>query len=685
MQNILERCRSHCTSAWVAIPDVGAGAAKLYLLNGGTWPPTPVVGDFAYDLKNSTMHLFKKDGWHNVMMQDVASRLWNPTGNGSIVGFTHRGLPFWTGPDDDEDDEPCEFSSVEHLVEEFVQRFDPAKTRISFDKGPKRRREEAEADAQEDDMPVQLERDDGPREKRLRLEEHSNLTEGVAKRFSRFVESSVGIPEETPRIRWQGGFETFMPFAGMRTKLDLETLHVEELASRQSLEASESGSEPCGSGSDPFRVNELIVEIELDQVLRAPDGEDHKALESAWESLIHRIRTYMSKSTSVVIRGWTPQLRLRFSKASMSLQFGDLGMRCQWVDGCIVAANRDFKPEKQAAYHKFTTMAELIEKVEDPTVCGNFLDGKDMNAGTPVWAKPLIDSTIAWEHTMHLRFLKQASTRNKDPEVEIVEDAPEVIRSGTWSSQGWRLVTHPGFLTLPHHDCCGMGTYVVGNSGAKLWAVMRPKRDVCPSSLKGLRSSLTIASELSPEGEFSDADIATVCLEEGDVMFQPPGVLHSVYTPVPSIFSGGYFYSYDTMHLTRGVLALSNVEQKGSLTNDHRAGYLRTLCRMVIGLRYRSEPREIGKRSLISLFLIVIQCKNPEKTTSKLKNTLADEERGELAFAAKIAQSILKWMDLTEKTAIEFVGRQGAYYLPGNETVQLPLPQTIFSDMKGVM
>ncbi|KAG6376672.1 hypothetical protein JVT61DRAFT_1675 [Boletus reticuloceps] len=46
---------------------------------------------------------------------------------------------------------------------------------------------------------------------------------------------------------------------------------------------------------------------------------------------------------------------------------------------------------------------------------------------------------------------------------------------------------------------------------------------------------------------------------------------------------------------------------------------------------------DIDKRSLISLLLIIMECKNPEKMTLKLKNTLADEERGKLAFAAKIA------------------------------------------------
>ena len=74
--------------------------------------------------------------------------------------------------------------------------------------------------------------------------------------------------------------------------------------------------------------------------------------------------------------------------------------------------------------------------------------------------------------------------------------------------------------------------------------------------------------------------------------FQPPGVLHCVYTPVASIFSGGYFYTYDTMHITRAVLSLPTLDDKGSLTNDERPGYLRTLCRMLIALRYRTKARK---------------------------------------------------------------------------------------------
>lgn len=33
------------------------------------------------------------------------------------------------------------------------------------------------------------------------------------------------------------------------------------------------------------------------------------------------------------------------------------------------------------------------------------------------------------------------------------------------------------------------------------------------------------------------------------------------------------------------------LDKEGSLTNDERPGFFRSLCRMLIALRYRSEPR----------------------------------------------------------------------------------------------
>lgn len=290
-----------------------------------------------------------------------------------------------------------------------------------------------------------------------------------------------------------------------------------ELARRASLERSSSGE--CGSGPHAFRVDELMVELELNPILRSPGDYDDDNVEPAWEALLGEIRSHMAHSTSVVVRGWNPVLSMKLSKEFMALHFGSLGQRCQWVDGVLLAANREAEEEFPVHFHQTTTLKTFVDLVQDTTTCGNFLDGKDISPSPPMWVTPLLDSTVAWNQTMHLGFTQKVQNKRKTPlPVVIKAEGPTVIRSPTWSSQGWRLVTHPGYVTFPHHDCCGMCTYVIGMSGAKIWGVIRPKRDACPQDLQGLYKVFYDATDMCPQGTFAHADVATVCLERGDIM-----------------------------------------------------------------------------------------------------------------------------------------------------------------------
>jgi hypothetical protein len=169
-------------------------------------------------------------------------------------------------------------------------------------------------------------------------------------------------------------------------------------------------------------------------------------------------------------------------------------------------------------YHRTTTLKEFFDLADDVTVCGNFLDAKNVNPIPPVWTVPIFNSTTAWNETMHLRFTQKVMPRTKKELSLVPEEAvPTSIQTPTWTSLGWRLVTHPGFLTLAHHDCCGMGTYVIGNAGCKLWAVLRPKKTECNASNDTLRDVFEHALDLT-DGTYRHADMATVCLEEGDIM-----------------------------------------------------------------------------------------------------------------------------------------------------------------------
>ncbi|KAG6378035.1 hypothetical protein JVT61DRAFT_13715 [Boletus reticuloceps] len=210
-------------------------------------------------------------------------------------------------------------------------------------------------------------------------------------------------------------------------------------------------------------------------------------------------------------------LPLKFSKKSLAHQVSNLRQSCQWIKGTQFAAREEGTEEM--SYHEVTTLERFLNLVDDLNICGNFLDSKDVNPSPPTWMGPLLDSTTAWNQTMHLNFTKSKSrSKKKQSEINAQSNGPAMIRSGTWTSQGWQLMTHPGFVTFPHYDCCGVCTYVVGNNGAKIWAVIRPKQGLSPKSLEGLSQALETAALLSPEDHFLDADVAMVCLEREDTM-----------------------------------------------------------------------------------------------------------------------------------------------------------------------
>ncbi|KAG6370279.1 hypothetical protein JVT61DRAFT_12230 [Boletus reticuloceps] len=710
MDEPLKPCVKYANCLFSAnIPDVDGGPATLYVSGNGMRPPTPRVGDFWYDFSATTFNVYFSDGWVSFTLDDVESLVRHPNGNNAVASLTGRAIPYWMptmtlGPGGKLE---VEFDSIDALFTQFEATFDPKDFTVV--RMPAAKSKSGEFVTIQDDMD-DLERKigeqglEGGEDGRKKRSEYSQFSRSPrlipalgsafagpstprdAKDPSRFVRSTQGFPEGIEKITFDASYEVYQPFAGKRSEEDLEALAVAGMA--RSASAERSGSEGCSSEPEAFRVSELIVELELDPVLRTPDDYDDDQVLRTWVDFTGRIQQLLAQSTSVVVRGWTPTLPLKFSKKFLAHQIGNLGQRCQWIEG-IRFANRD-EASDEKSYHEVTSLETFLDLADDPNVCGNFLDSKNVNPSPPSWMDPLLDSTTAWNQTMHLNFTKSKSKKKKC-EVNAESNGPAVIRSGTWTSQGWRLLTHPGFVTFPHYDCCGVCTYVVGNDGAKVWAVIRPKRGACPNSVGGLSGILEAAAVVSSEGRFSDADVATVCLERGDTMFQPPVALHCVYTPVASVFTGGYFYNYETMHLTRAGLQMYFAKDD-ELTNDERPGFHRTLCRMLIALRYRTEntPGSIGKKSLISLLLIVLDWTEKKTNGRRRPNVTAgveEEESADLVFARSAARRLLKWLNMTVQQAREFV-EKSPYYLSGSERVEIPPPcseDPVFPDMGDTM
>ncbi|KIK74496.1 hypothetical protein PAXRUDRAFT_29162, partial [Paxillus rubicundulus Ve08.2h10] len=412
METILIECsEDNGMVCSVAIIDIDGGAATLYVLNGGTSLPTPNVGNFAYDFSTCTFQVFYSNGWIAIPISALDSGVSHPKGNKSSVSFTASALPFWMPfrrnviqP------RPCPFKNMEMLLSHFRGTYDPSNIRRSLS---------------EDGI---MQSAEGRKRKTVQV------TEGAGDETT-----TTRFPKDVEMVKWHAGFETYLPFVGRRRKEGEEGLIVKDLAQRVSLERSgDSGLELCDSDPESFRVRDLVAEVELDDVLRRPGEHDPDVVEEAFARILVEINSRLGQSTLVVVWSLDPGLRLRFSKPSVALHCGDLGQRCHWLDGVLYSMQEPGSDPIEV--HRTTTMEDFLDMANDPSVCGNFLDGKDLVPNPPTWTRPSFDSTTAWNQTIHLKFGK----KSKEEEVTIEEAQPSFINSQTWTSQGWRLMTHSG-------------------------------------------------------------------------------------------------------------------------------------------------------------------------------------------------------------------------------------------------
>lgn len=81
---------------------------------------------------------------------------------------------------------------------------------------------------------------------------------------------------------------------------------VRDMASQPSVE--HSGSRACGPEPEPFRVQDLVHEIELDHVLQDPEDYDSEATEQVWKRTVDEITFHTAWSTLVMVQKCSPQL-----------------------------------------------------------------------------------------------------------------------------------------------------------------------------------------------------------------------------------------------------------------------------------------------------------------------------------------------------------------------------------------
>ncbi|KAG2045851.1 hypothetical protein BDR06DRAFT_1015241 [Suillus hirtellus] len=219
------------------------------------------------------------------------------------------------------------------------------------------------------------------------------------------------------------------------------------------------------------------------------------------------------------------------------------------------------------------------------------------------------------------------------------------VHSDNFTTKGWGLLHHAGFLTYPHHDAEGTLTWVRMEAGIKFWVIFTLRGG--ENNRIGLQDlSVRLADYAKHKSwihKHCDGEVLT--LLPGDMLILPPGVVHGVYTPVPSFAMGGHFYHYSCMHLTE-LSRYIDAEVGGSATNQAMDHALETLRRMVIMLPYLSPRIVLPRRSLLSLCMMACQGRQYRAAGSNAKS-VEDTETAAPCF--DIVQIVYQFLGITKR------------------------------------
>ena len=73
----------------------------------------------------------------------------------------------------------------------------------------------------------------------------------------------------------------------------------------------------------------------------------------------------------------------------------------------------------------------------------------------------------------------------------------------------------------------------------------------------------------------------------------PPGTLHMVFTPVPSIARGCHYFIYNTLHLTELARRIQNLHGRVVTNQEHQQVYA-TVLRLMLALpQLRTRSRAL--------------------------------------------------------------------------------------------
>lgn len=386
-------------------------------------------------------------------------------------------------------------------------------------------------------------------------------------------------------------------------------------------------------------------------------------LESRGEPLrkLHlEIRQALAQGTAVLVHGWEPQQATEFSLEDIGTYRPPLSQTIKWQDAKERAKLLKMPPSARSYAKQIVegSLGQFVLAAADPERCLNCLDLPSLIPDIPPFLRGILDDRMALMASGTEAYITGKGEATKGDCSGL--NGLQLMHFDAWRSCAWDVITHGGFLTYPHHDATGFLTYSYVQAGAKIWAYIHlDKVDELNSHDVATKWNAYYKHPMATETYDKNVIIGTVLLEKGAVLIQPPGVNHMVYTPVPTVMSGGHFLTYEAMHLTEMALTLDfglGNEDMQHATNALHPGTLRKVYRMAIALPTLVLERPLfPKRSIIALASIVSTDprsfsvdKYDEGVRLKVKDALVVEIAGERARALYVMDGVMRRWNITD-------------------------------------
>ncbi|KZT19777.1 hypothetical protein NEOLEDRAFT_1151755 [Neolentinus lepideus HHB14362 ss-1] len=444
-------------------------------------------------------------------------------------------------------------------------------------------------------------------------------------------QEGIEFPCGSEKIKWMNGMESFLPWI----------------------------RPPSGEGEDVMAVKKMAA---------APDGKVDPSIDS-WDIrefcedplnpsipeakvVIERIKCNISKGRPTLVRGC--QLvgpRFTFDEGAAKLYKGSLHNPIS-----VQEAGRRLQSELSGSegppdVHMSLSLENFIQEATRPD-----LPGKP-KISAPWFLNQQEEALYLNRQDEHALCLPDRNPRQRKDDADGFSGAqlmdPDMSRLGQWD-----LLTHGGFMTQTHHDAAGACTWMSIQDGCKFWTLVYIKSNALSSREHAKERFIDATGALKDQMDNnSDIKLVTICLEPGDILIQPPAIMHAIYTPVKTVATGGHFFLYDAMHLTEISMDIDH-DHSDVTTNQVHHGAHHLLVNMTLALPNMWD-KPMARKPFLTLARLILRPKDYAPDLKGLgKPTMYKEERvecevvGEISDAQKIIRAVMKENSIAQEEVL---------------------------------